>query len=83
MASVLAAFSAMIVGYPSDTIRRRFVSSRGKYPNTRACFKDIIKKEGIKGLYLGWPMLTLQSLSAATIYYFYDALVTDYDQAIE
>jgi hypothetical protein len=45
-------------------------------------FLDIFKKEGIRGLFLGWQLITVQSLSLATIFYLYDRLMTDYDQAI-
>jgi|JI10StandDraft_1071094.scaffolds.fasta_scaffold1009479_1 hypothetical protein len=82
MASVLAAYLSILAGYPIDTVRRRFVSCKGKYPNTRECFLDIFKKEGIRGLFLGWQLITVQSLSLATIFYLYDRLMTDYDQAI-
>jgi len=72
-----------MVAYPFDTIRRRFVSSRGKYDNSRTLLKEVIKKEGIRGLFLGWPMVTFQSLNACTIFFFYDRLITDYDQALD
>lgn len=77
-ASFFSTYVSIISAYPIDTVRRRLVSSRGKYRSSRKCFKDIWAREGIRGLYLGWPMVFLQSINAATIFYFYDRLITDY-----
>lgn len=44
LASALASYLAITSGYPIDTVRRRFITSRGKYPNSRECFQDIWKK---------------------------------------
>ena len=82
LASWLATYTSIMAAYPIDTIRRRLVSSRGKYSNSRNLLKDVIKKEGVRGLFLGWPMVTFQSLNAATVFFFYDRLITDYDQAL-
>ena len=76
LASFVATYISIINSYPVDTVRRRLVSSRGKYPNARACLQDIWTREGIRGLYLGWPMVFLQSINAATIFFFYDRLIT-------
>ena len=83
LASFIATYISIINSYPVDTVRRRLVSSRGKYPNARACLRDIWTREGIRGLYLGWPMVFLQSINAATIFFFYDRLITNYDEALQ
>ncbi len=36
----------------------------------------------MRGFYLGWPMITLQSVSLSIIFFFYDRLITDYGQAM-
>ena len=83
LASLFATYTSIMAAYPMDTVRRRLVSSRGKYPNSRMLLKDILKREGIKGLFLGWPMVFFQSINAATVFFFYDRLITDYDQALD
>lgn len=82
LASCFASFLSIIGGYPVDTVRRRLISSKGKYKTGRQCFQDILNKEGIRGFYLGWPLTILQGVSVATTFYFYDKLITDYDQAM-
>lgn len=79
---MVASYLSIAAGYPIDTARRRFISSRGKYKTTRECFADVWQKEGWRGFMLGWQMIWLQSLGLATIFFFYDRLVTDYDQAV-
>lgn len=82
MTSALAAYMSILASYPVDTVRRRFVSCKGKYPNTRTCFLDILGREGVRGLFLGWPMITVQSLNLSLVFYFYDRLITDYSKAV-
>ena len=76
-----AMFMGIITAYPGDTVRRRIVSSKGKYKGMVDCFKHIWAKEGVKGLFLGWNMIWLQSFTGCTVYYFYDKLFTDYSEA--
>lgn len=44
LASWFATYTSIMVSYPIDTVRRRLVSSRGKYPNSRTLLTEIIKK---------------------------------------
>jgi hypothetical protein len=37
-------FMGIIAAYPADTVRRRIVSSKGKYGGMIACFKTISRK---------------------------------------
>jgi solute carrier family 25 (adenine nucleotide translocator) protein 4/5/6/31 len=74
----ISMFAGILVSYPGDTIRRRIVSSRGKYDGLISCFNSIWKKEGVRGIFLGWHMIWFQSLTGCTLYYFYDKLFTDY-----
>lgn len=76
-----AMFVGIIVAYPGDTVRRRIVSSKGKYNGMVDCFKKIWAKEGMRGIFLGWKMSWLQSLTGSTVYYYYDKLFTDYSEA--
>jgi solute carrier family 25 (adenine nucleotide translocator) protein 4/5/6/31 len=82
LASAFASYLSIVIGYPIDSVRRRLISSRGKYANSRACCWDIWKREGVRGFYLGWQMILAQSVGLATIFFFYDRLTTDYTQAI-
>lgn len=83
MASGLATCLAIVACYPVDTVRRRFISSRSKYMRSRDCLKDIWNKEGIKGFFIGWPMIFLQSVNVATSLFIYDHLTTNYEEAID
>ncbi len=44
LASVGASYLSIATGYPIDTVRRRFISCRGKYKTTLECFSDIWQK---------------------------------------
>lgn len=76
-----AMFMGITVAYPGDTVRRRIISSKGKYNGMINCYRSIWKAEGIRGIFLGWRMTWLQSFTGSTLYYFYDKLFTDYSEA--
>jgi solute carrier family 25 (adenine nucleotide translocator) protein 4/5/6/31 len=76
-----AMFLGITVAYPGDTIRRRLITSKGKYSGMVECLKHICQKEGVRGLFLGWNMTWFQSLTGSTVYYFYDKLFTNYAEA--
>jgi solute carrier family 25 (mitochondrial adenine nucleotide translocator), member 4/5/6/31 len=83
LASFLATYVSIFISYPIDTVRRRLVTSRGQYANSRACLRDVWVREGMRGLYLGWPMIFFQSLNASTMFFCYDRLVTNYEEAFD
>ena len=70
-----------MVVYPVDTVRRRIVSSKGRYSGMLDCFRSIGRNEGIRGIFLGWQMVWFQSFTGSTLYYCYDKLFTDYKEA--
>ncbi|KAI7898887.1 mitochondrial carrier domain-containing protein [Cokeromyces recurvatus] len=45
--------ASVLVGQPFDLVKVRLQTSEGIYKNTFDCFKQIIKKDGILGLYRG------------------------------
>ncbi|KAI9475424.1 MAG: mitochondrial carrier domain-containing protein [Benjaminiella poitrasii] len=45
--------ASVIVGQPFDLVKVRLQTSEGVYKNTLDCFKQIIKKDGVFGLYRG------------------------------
>jgi hypothetical protein len=73
-----AMFMGITISYPGDTVRRRLITSKGKYNGMINCYKSIWLNEGIRGIFLGWHMTWFQSLTGSTVYYFYDKLFTDY-----
>ncbi|BFZ17856.1 hypothetical protein BsWGS_20895 [Bradybaena similaris] len=62
---------AISVFYPLDTVRTRLqVDDHRRAKNTYEALKDIIREEGLKGLYLGWfPVVS--ALSGSNFIYFY------------
>jgi solute carrier family 25 (adenine nucleotide translocator) protein 4/5/6/31 len=81
--SYFAMFMGILMAYPSDSIRRRIVSSGNKYPGMLRGLGQVWRNEGLKGVFLGWQMIFLQSLTGCTFFYFYDKLFTDYSMARE
>ncbi|KAG1220014.1 hypothetical protein G6F35_007019 [Rhizopus arrhizus] len=45
--------ASVLVGQPFDLVKVRLQTSEGLYKNTFDCFKQIIKKDGVFGLYRG------------------------------
>ena len=41
LASFFSTYISIMNAYPIDTVRRRLVSSRGKYRSSLECFRDI------------------------------------------
>lgn len=81
---LISYFSIMcgaLVIHPSDSVRRRILSSKGKYKGFNDCMFSIWRKEGLKGFYLGWSVNWVQCILGSTTFYFYDKLFTDYSQA--
>ncbi|KAK3789034.1 hypothetical protein RRG08_063750 [Elysia crispata] len=62
---------AISVFYPLDTVRTRLqVDDQRQSKNTLQALKDIIREEGVEGLYLGWfPVVT--ALCCSNFVYFY------------
>ena len=79
--SYFSLLCGVLAVYPGDTVRRRILSSKGKYSGFKDCFLSMWKKEGIKAFFLGWSLNWFQCLLGSTTYYFYDKLFTDYSQA--
>ena len=54
MASCVAGSASSIVGVPSDVIKKRLVLSSGREVSFGAVGRDILRKEGFKGFFVGW-----------------------------
>lgn len=76
----LAYFSslvAILLTYPSDTIRRRMICAQKntkKYGGFFDCLIKVCKNEGFRSLFRGGPVIFLQSLSSSCVLYTYDKL---------
>lgn len=79
---LLAYFSstlAILLTYPSDTVRRRMICAQKqekKYAGFFDCLIKMYKSEGIKSFYRGGPVILIQSLSSSIVLFCYDKLAT-------
>ena len=69
----ISMFFALSVAYPSDLLKRK-MQLRGEYNvpmynNWRECVKDIVRKEGIRGLYAGIKPDYLKMLPANGLFF--------------
>ena len=65
-----ATLIAIVLTYPSDTIRRRLMMTscqNYKYDGFIDCSKKVFKKEGIKGFFRGGSIMFFQSFAGAFI----------------
>jgi hypothetical protein len=80
LVSYLSVFAAICLTYPSDTVRRRMMLTtcqNYKYRGFFDCSRQIWAKEGICGFFRGAPMIFLQSVTGATIYFCFDKIIRD------
>ena len=70
-------FSAMLA-YPLDTIRRSLMMQSGRkdvqFTNVIGCFKHIVSKDGLSGLYKGAMMNNIRAIGSALVLVIYDEL---------
>lgn len=79
-ASYLGVFCAIVLTYPSDTVRRRMMLTSGenyKYEGFRDCASKIYGQEGVRGFFSGGTMIFLQSVTSATVYFIIDKIIRD------
>ncbi|CEG74572.1 Putative Solute carrier family 25, member 46 [Rhizopus microsporus] len=62
--------AAVLVGQPFDLVKVRLQTSEGIYKNTFDCFKQIIKKDGVLGLYRGMsaPLASITPIFAVSFW---------------
>ncbi|KAF7729129.1 carnitine transporter [Apophysomyces ossiformis] len=62
--------AAVLVGQPFDLVKVRLQTSEGLYKNTADCFKQIIKKDGVLGLYRGMatPLASITPIFAVSFF---------------
>ncbi|ORE03225.1 carnitine transporter [Rhizopus azygosporus] len=62
--------AAVLVGQPFDLVKVRLQTSEGVYKNTFDCFKQIIKKDGVLGLYRGMsaPLASITPIFAVSFW---------------
>ena len=73
----MSTFVAIFLTYPSDTVRRRMMmtsTKSGKYKNFLDCCAKIYQREGIRGFFTGSPVIFLQSITGASIYFVFDKI---------
>lgn len=73
----LSSLIAIILTYPSDTIRRRMICAQKntkKYVGFFDCLVKVYKSEGAASLFKGGPVIFFQSLSSSCVLYIYDKL---------
>uniref|UniRef100_A0A0N5BKA3 ADP/ATP translocase n=1 Tax=Strongyloides papillosus TaxID=174720 RepID=A0A0N5BKA3_STREA len=71
-------FSAGMISYPLDTVRRRMMMQSGKaqkmYKNSIHCAKEILLKEGYKAFYSGAMVNAIRGVGAALVLAMYNEL---------
>ncbi|KAI8971691.1 mitochondrial carrier domain-containing protein [Mycotypha africana] len=62
--------AAVLVGQPFDLVKVRLQTSEGVYKSTADCFKQIIKNDGILGLYRGMaaPLASITPIFAVSFF---------------
>ncbi|KAI8391676.1 mitochondrial carrier domain-containing protein [Radiomyces spectabilis] len=62
--------ASVIVGQPFDLLKVRMQTSEGVYKNTADCFKQILKKDGVLGLYRGMatPLASITPIFAVSFW---------------
>ncbi|KAL9541776.1 hypothetical protein MBANPS3_008931 [Mucor bainieri] len=62
--------ASVLVGQPFDLVKVRLQTSEGVYKNTADCFKQIVKKDGIFGLYRGMatPLASITPIFAVSFW---------------
>lgn len=76
----LSSTLAIILTYPSDTVRRRMICAQKKeqkYNGFFDCLVKMYKNEGLKSFYRGGPVIFLQSLSSSIALYSYDKVAAE------
>lgn len=73
----ISSLIAIVLTYPSDTIRRRMICAEKntkKYMGFFDCLAKVYKSEGVASLFKGGPVIFLQSLSSSCVLFIYDKL---------
>ncbi|KAI8061164.1 mitochondrial carrier domain-containing protein [Gongronella butleri] len=62
--------AAVLVGQPFDLVKVRLQTTEGVYSGTMDCFKQIIKKDGVLGLYRGMsaPLASITPIFAVSFF---------------
>ncbi|KAG2202302.1 mitochondrial carrier domain-containing protein [Mucor mucedo] len=62
--------ASVLVGQPFDLVKVRLQTSEGVYKNTADCFKQIVKKDGLTGLYRGMatPLASITPIFAVSFW---------------
>ncbi|ORX49513.1 mitochondrial carrier [Hesseltinella vesiculosa] len=62
--------AAVLVGQPFDLVKVRMQTTEGVYSGTLDCFKQIIKKDGVTGLYRGMsaPLASITPIFAVSFF---------------
>lgn len=75
----VVAISSQSVAYPFDTVRRRMMMQNALgdriYKNTRTCWIQVYKGEGIRGFYPGLSVNAFRSIGAALVLVLYDEII--------
>ncbi|KAL6754522.1 mitochondrial ADP/ATP translocator [Haematococcus lacustris] len=69
--------AAGLASYPIDTVRRRMMMTSGaavKYDSSLHCFREVVKKEGIKSLFKGAGANILRAVAGAGVLSGYDQM---------
>ena len=84
--SYISTFAAITLTYPSDTVRRRLMLSTSgshKYSGFLDCCRLMWRREGFRSFYAGAPVILLQSVSGASIYFMMDRLMRDVEGGVK
>ncbi|KAI9248558.1 mitochondrial carrier domain-containing protein [Phascolomyces articulosus] len=70
LAGGFGGMAAVLVGQPFDLVKVRLQTSEGIYKNTFDCFKQIIKNDGVLGLYRGMatPLASITPIFAVSFF---------------
>lgn len=78
----ISSLLAILVTYPSDTIRKRLICSKTfnkKYTGFTDCSLKVYKKEGLGSFVRGYPVIFFQSLVRSGVLFLYDKVARDFD----
>lgn len=66
---MLGGMARVLVGQPFDTVKNYVQMEPKKYKNTTECLREILTKDGIKGLYRGMPFPLMGNIALLGVHF--------------
>ena len=67
---------SLFVNYPLDTVRKRVIVAPDRHASGRACFRYMLREEGVGSLLNGWRIVGLLGINFSCMLYLYDRMFT-------